>query len=1032
VRAAVRACLGVLYLSGLGVFAGAADVSAPGNPWNRISEASLAAPPDRSIAGGSYAVYRLDRGLLDAVLSQAPLEMSQGAAAPALRLPLPDGSFGRFSVEESPIMEPALAERHPGIRTYRGQGLDDPTATARLGWTTAGFHAIVLSAGGTVYVDPYRRGDTTHYLSYFKRHARRPAGDAFRCLLDEEEIAASPAVDGGSSVVPNGTQLRTYRLALAANFEYSDFHSTAVPPLKADVLNNGIIPTMNRVNGIYERDLAVRMVLVGTEESIIFVAEPDGYTNNNAGQMINANQGIIDNAIGNANYDIGHVFSTGGGGVAGLRVVCGASKARGVTGRGQPVGDPFDVDYVAHEMGHQFGGNHTFNGNEGSCAGGNRNASTAYEVGSGSTIMAYAGICGSQDLQPNSDDDFHVESFAEIVAFITNPVTGGSCPVQTATGNTPPTIDAGAAFSIPSRTPFTLTAAGSDVDGDTLTYDWEEYDLGPAGDGRTDNGSSPILRSFLPALSPSRTFPRLSDILAGTVTYGELLPTTTRTMTFRVTARDNRAGGGGVDFDATTVAVESTAGPFRVSSPNTPITWGAGPQTVAWDVAGTSGAPISTAAVDILLSTDGGLTFPTVLLAGTPNDGSQSVTPPGIATTLARVKVQAVGNVFFDISDTNFSISAVSQLSIGDVVVRERVGTTALATFTVSLSPASAGAVTVSYATASGTATSGSDFVAASGPLAFSAGQTSLPVAVTINPDLLVEGMEIFTVNLSGATGAAISDATGEGRILDAPAGGDFNADALTDLVWRHDLAGENVLWLMNGATLLSGTFTTPPVLADPGWKIVGTNDFNADGRPDLLWRHGGSGQNVLWYMNGSVLTSGTFLTPAALADVNWGMSGTGDFDVDGEPDILWRHAVSGQIVLWYMNGSVLDSGTFTTPSELVDVGWQAVGTGDFNLDGRADILWRHATSGQNVAWYMNGSVLVDGAFLNPPSLPDTGWRMVATGDYNQDGKVDIVWRHSGSGQIVMWFMDGINLVSGTFTTPSTLADPSWKIVGPR
>jgi hypothetical protein len=339
--------------------------------------------------------------------------------------------------------------------------------------------------------------------------------------------------------------------------------------------------------------------------------------------------------------------------------------------------------------------------------------------------------------------------------------------------------------------------------------------------------------------------------------------------------------------------------------------------------------------------------------------------------------------------------------------------------------------VTVGWSTANGTATAGSDYVAGSGTLTFDPGVATQPVAVLVSPDGLVEGVETFTVNLSGAVGSPIAVGTGTARLLDRPAGGDFNGDGLSDLVWRHDVSGGNVLWYMNGPELVSGTFTTPATLADPAWRIVGSNDFNADGKPDILWRHAGVGENVLWYMNGSVLTSGTFLTPSTLADVRWRMAGTGDFNVDGKPDILWRHSESGEIVAWFMNGSVLQSGTFLTPPAFADPNWETVGTGDFNGDGKTDILWRHALVGQNVAWFLDGTSLVSGAFTNPPALADVGWRMAATSDYNGDGRVDIVWRHSGSGQNAMWFMNGVDLISGSLTNPS-LPDNGWKIVGPR
>lgn len=637
----------------------------PDGVWQEVDEATISNRAERLLHPDRYRVMALDGVALQAVLAQAPLEFTEAAQSQeiVLYLPLPEGGYGRFRIVESPIMAAELAAKFPWMKTYAGRGLDDATATVRFGWTQFGFHATIWSTTGSIYIDPYSRADTTHYLVYNKQDYTRPSGPFVEHPPqgDNSEVEALVAALQASGIVlSSGEELRTYRLAMAATGEYTIYHGGTVDDGMA-----AIVVAMNRVNGIYERDVAVRMELIANNNLIVYTdPNTDPYTNNDGVAMLSQNQTNLDMVIGNDNYDVGHVFSTGGGGVAFLGVPCRTGlKARGVTGLTNPIGDPFYVDYVAHEIGHQYGANHTFNGNAGACSGGNRHGPAAYEPGSGTTIMAYAGICGNQNIQANSDDDFHTKSFDEIRAY-TVAGAGNTCAVITQTGNTGPTVDAGGDYTIPLNTPFILTGSATDPDDDPLTYDWEQFDLGPAGHPDNPVGNAPLFRSFVPVTVPYRIFPQISDIVSDTHTIGELLPGYARVMNFRLTVRDNNIApsAGGVNYDAIQVTAVEGTGPFAVTYPNTAVTWQTGDiETVTWDVANTNQPPINCTHVDINLSIDGGYTYPYTIEANRPNDGAESIIVPFIPATQARVQVMCADNIFFDISDANFTILSVDQ-----------------------------------------------------------------------------------------------------------------------------------------------------------------------------------------------------------------------------------------------------------------------------------------------------------------------------------------------------------------------------------
>jgi hypothetical protein len=624
------------------------------------------------------AVYRalnIDQLALKEILKNAPSQeaMQASQSAVIVSFPMPNGDNFDFKVVEAPVMSAALQNRFPNIRSYRGAGVDNPLLQAHFDLSPNGLHAMIFREGSTVFIDPVQDAAAPEkHISYsrnafFKGTSKTwdgcmalHAGEKAPSTISSGQNSNLTPIQMGSQQFPspvlplvtdNGDQLRTYRLALACTGEYAQFHGGTVSGALA-AMNTSMV----RVNGVFERDIAVRMIIVDNNDQLVFLnASTDPYTNNDGGSMLGQNINTCNSVIGSANYDIGHVFSTGGGGVAYLQSPCGGNKAGGVTGQGSPVGDPFDIDYVCHEMGHQFGGNHTQNN---SC---NRSSGAAYEPGSASTIMGYAGIC-SPNLQGNSDDHFHNHSCNEMIAFTVNG-NGNSCASISATSNVPPTVEAGTnGLVIPASTPFELTALGSDSDGGTITYNWEEYDLGPAtasGDNNLTNpsGNQPIFRSWPSSISPTRVFPRVNDLVNGTITIGEHLPTYSRQLNFKCTVRDNQLNGGGFADDLLSMSVDGSSGPFIVNAPNGGESLNADASaTITWDVAGTNSGAVNCPSVDVYLSVDGGFTWPYELATNIINNGSATVTLPNVLSSSARVKIKGANHVFFDISNGNFTI----------------------------------------------------------------------------------------------------------------------------------------------------------------------------------------------------------------------------------------------------------------------------------------------------------------------------------------------------------------------------------------
>ncbi|MEM1323343.1 MAG: cadherin-like domain-containing protein [Bacteroidota bacterium] len=618
-----------------------------------------------------FALAKLEAGLLRGELAAAPTEFGARSTT-IIALPMPDGQFERFEIYHSPVMRPGLARKFPGIQSFSARGYDRPELTARIGYNYKGFHAAISSPKGTIYVDRFSDQMPNHYMSYYIRHLPQEAdficgvggdhkikGHTFHGFKLSEEMREQGEVQQRGSR-GDLVDLLVYDLALSCTGEFGQMHG-GDPMQVASVFDVAV----NRMNLVWEQELAIRFMLIDNNDLLIFTnpsTDPFNNPTNGAG-LLDQIKSLLDFLILAPNYDIGHVFTIGCSDVGGIAGggACGINKGRGVTCMGSTNVEFFVSQIMTHEIGHQFSAGHSWSncpGNFGQLA-----SDSAFEPGSGTTIMSYAGACGDQNIFPgNNSDYYHVGSLDQMY-FYSRSSIGSNCPDVISTENHLPDLQwpYTDGFYIPINTPFELIATATDEDGDDLTYCWEQYNLGPTSPMGDPRGNSPLFRSFPPTDAPNRVFPRMSAILANNMlgVREETLPDYSRDLNFRCTVRDNNPEVGGVIWEEVAFKSTEQAGPFGVMHPNTSaVQWDGGSYTeVRWDVSNTDQAPVNCQFVDIRLSTDGGQTYPITLATEAPNNGAHFVNVPNnITTDRARIRVEASFNVFFDISNRNFSI----------------------------------------------------------------------------------------------------------------------------------------------------------------------------------------------------------------------------------------------------------------------------------------------------------------------------------------------------------------------------------------
>ncbi|WBV55027.1 M12 family metallo-peptidase [Chryseobacterium daecheongense] len=606
--------------------------------------------------------YKVDLTSLRNLLKDA-VETGNNAKPVVINLPTVEGKIEKFAVYSNPVMEKSLADRYQ-LGSYVGVGIDDPSKYVRFSTSPTEMQSMIIKDGVFQFIEPISTDKQTYGVFY---KTKRTEGDhGFECTSEEKSFKDIKTLEGngkkklssvGITSRPSSTKYRTYKLALSVTGEYTQ-HFGGVPGAVAQMNT-----TMTRVNGVFEKDFGVKLIVQDLPTIVYSNPATDPYSDAAAGSAGAWNlelQNTLTANVGNANYDIGHLFGAdGGGGNAGcVGCICvdpstaePEGKGSGFTSpsNGNPSGDTFDIDYVAHEMGHQLGGNHTFSkSTEGS--------GVNVEPGGGTTIMSYAGIT-QDNVQMNSDAYFHYASINQILTNLEG--KPAACGIsQDITTNTPPVISPLTSYSIPKGTAYYLDAVATDAQNDPLKYTWEQYDSvddfasisGDSGWGYNTQGS--LARSFFGTASGRRYFPSLPLVMNGTLTNKatwETVPYVPRTLHYAVTVRDENTVRPMLSSSETTVTVGND-GPFKFNGLTaSSVLYNNASNTIQWEVANTNAAPYNVTNVKIDYTTDNGNTW-TDLVATTPNTGNYSAQMPSNLTGAVKFRISAIGNIFYAVS----------------------------------------------------------------------------------------------------------------------------------------------------------------------------------------------------------------------------------------------------------------------------------------------------------------------------------------------------------------------------------------------